>query len=203
MRRYIRSRNVQRELLPLLRHLHEQELSGDINVGFGVSLELHLSNNTLVCGAVGPCNAVVAQPPAQGSTAAPTSRLCSPNAVGAADTTQWRVSALDKSATIAFVLDTEVMDAGSSSSTVATEIIPSAKRFVQFITKYTTVEGEERIRVTSVSQSIAPNSQQFFQNNQLFDQACAASVISRFCVEFRAAGQSLGCHSPMARSSAR
>ena len=152
--------------------------------GYNAQLTLYTSRDTLVSGVVGPCRALA--PP--GSAPSPTSPTpenkfdrpttnISSIVVGQGGTQSWRVSCLDPNLTLTFIFDTATLDEAPTSTT------SHRSRFFQFVTSYTTISGERRIRVTSVGHHVSPSAEPtFFVNNSCFDQTCAATVTSRMAV---------------------
>lgn len=140
--------------------------------GFGVRIEVNTSSGTLLRGALGPCNVDV-----EANKKLP-ARQASPLEIGVGGTTRWCVSALDQGMTLSFIFDTATAD-GKPGSESAHE-----KRFVQFVTRYTTPRGEQRVRVTSIVQPVAPSTAtpEYFTQAGAFDQTCAATMVARLAV---------------------
>ncbi|KPI88100.1 putative Protein transport protein Sec23 [Leptomonas seymouri] len=140
--------------------------------GFGVHIEVNTSSGTLLRGALGPCNVDV-----EANKKLP-ARQASPLEVGVGGTTRWRVSSLDQGMTLAFIFDTATAE--------GKQVMESAhdKRFIQFVTRYTTPRGEQRVRVTSVVQPVAPSNAtpDYFTQAGAFDQTCAATTVARLAV---------------------
>ena len=175
--------------------------------GSGTVIQIFTSSETLVCGAIGPiCDPSASAAPSSSSSSgiggflsSSTSPPASPAAtssssqvgtslqrdmlakkgstnhpVGISGTTRWTVSRLDSSMTLTILFDTETAD-GAAETT--------GQRFFQFSTEYTTSTGERRLRVTSVTHHVAPTKDpQYFVMQKAFDQACAATVVSRLAV---------------------
>ncbi|KAG5485622.1 hypothetical protein LSCM4_06578 [Leishmania orientalis] len=141
--------------------------------GFAVHIELNTSVGTLVRGALGPCNVDV-----EANKRGPT-RLTSPLEVGVGGTTRWCVSYLDKDMTLSFLFDTATANSQQGGIESAHE-----KRFIQFVTRYTTPRGEHRVRVTSVVQPIASPTAppDYYTQAGAFDQTCAATIVARMAV---------------------
>ncbi|CBZ24346.1 putative protein transport protein Sec23 [Leishmania mexicana MHOM/GT/2001/U1103] len=141
--------------------------------GFAVHMEVNTSVGTLLRGALGPCNVDV-----EANKRGPT-RLTSPLEVGAGGTTRWCVSYLDKGITLSFLFDTATSISQQGGAESAHE-----KRFIQFVTRYTTPRGEQRVRVTSVVQPIAPPTAppDYYTKAGAFDQTCAATIVARMAV---------------------
>ncbi|CAJ1986707.1 protein transport protein SEC23 [Leishmania donovani] len=141
--------------------------------GFAVHMEVNTSVGTLLRGALGPCNVDV-----EANKRGPT-RLTSPLEVGAGGTTRWCVSYLDKGMTLSFLFDTATASSQQSGAESAHE-----KRFIQFVTRYTTPRGEQRVRVTSVVQPVAPPTAppDYYTKAAAFDQTCAATIVARMAV---------------------
>ncbi|GET86447.1 protein transport protein sec23, putative [Leishmania tarentolae] len=142
--------------------------------GFGVHMEVNTSIGTLLRGALGPCNVDV-----EANKRGPT-RPTSPLEVGVGGTTRWRVSYLDKGMTLSFLFDT----ATSSNQQGGEENSALERRFIQFVTRYTTPRGEQRVRVTSIMQPVAPSSASpdYYTTAGAFDQTCAATIVARMAV---------------------
>ncbi|CCW71403.1 unnamed protein product [Phytomonas sp. Hart1] len=153
-----------------------EDLEGSIaHCGLGVSIETHTSANTLVSGVLGPCNVDMA------ANKAKPHRATSPVQIGVGGTTRWCVSTLDQCVTFAFVFDTAILN--------ETNGIPQGRRggetrFIQFVTTYTTVDGQRRVRVTSTLHPVAPQASLpiYYTQLQAFDQTCASTVIARMLI---------------------
>ena len=143
-----------------------------VGCGFEVHIEVNTSSGTLLRGALGPCNVDV-----EANKKLP-ARQASPLEIGVGGTTRWCVSSLDQGMTLSFVFDTATAD-GATGAESAHE-----KRFMQFVTRYTTPRGERRVRVTSVVQPVAPSdaSPDYFTQAGAFDQTCAATMVARLAV---------------------
>ncbi|CCW65235.1 unnamed protein product [Phytomonas sp. EM1] len=143
--------------------------------GFGVSMEIHTSPNTLVSGVLGPCNVDVA------ANKAKPHRTTSPVQIGVGGTTRWRVSTLDQCVTFAFVFDTAILNETNGASPGRRD---GETRFIQFVTTYTTVDGQRRVRVTSTLHPVAPQASPpvYYTQHQAFDQTCASTVIARMLI---------------------
>ena len=154
--------------------------------GFAAEVQVFTSRDTLICGCLGLASAAPQAPKAGGADG--NSRCVSPLNVGIGGTNKWRVSALDRHATLTFVFDTDdaaATPAGSSSS-------PSP-RFIQFQTTFWTIHGEKRLRVTSVAHPVAPTADaSYFVKSEAFDQAAAASVVCRLAVHHMARYEAVG-----------
>ncbi|KEG06512.1 putative protein transport protein Sec23A [Trypanosoma grayi] len=180
-----------------IRGLEAGSAAGESNFivrsAFGVKFEVHTSADTLVSGVLGPClideKANKAKP----------HRASSPIQVGVGGTTRWCVSTVDQAVTYTFVFDTATMNKkdgayasgargqGSVGNNNSSSSSGDAKRrFVQFVTRFSTPNGESRVRVTSVVLPVAPSSPsidpQYFVRLQSFDQTCAATVLARMVV---------------------
>lgn len=142
--------------------------------GFGVRIEVNTSSGTLLRGALGPCNVDV-----EANKRLP-ARQASPLEVGVGGTTRWCVSSLDQGMTLSFIFDTATADGKQDGAEAGVH----EKRFIQFVTRYTTPRGEQRVRVTSVVQPVAPPSASpdYFTQSGAFDQTCAATIIARLAV---------------------
>jgi protein transport protein SEC23 len=140
--------------------------------GFGVHIEVNTSSGTLLRGALGPCNVDV-----EANKKLP-ARQASPLEIGVGGTTRWRVSSLDQGMTLSFIFDTATADGKQGSESV------HEKRFIQFVTRYVTPRGEQRVRVTSIVQPVAPSdaTPDYFTQSGAFDQTCAATVVARLAV---------------------
>ncbi|KAG5488372.1 uncharacterized protein JKF63_07967 [Porcisia hertigi] len=141
--------------------------------GFAVHMEVNTSVGTLLSGALGPCNVDV-----EANKRGPT-RKTSPLEIGTGGTTRWCVSHLDKGITLSFLFDTATANNTEGCIESANE-----RRFIQFVTRYTTPRGEQRVRVTSVVQPIAPARAppEFYTKTGAFDQTCAATIVARMAV---------------------
>ncbi|CAM37235.2 putative protein transport protein Sec23 [Leishmania braziliensis MHOM/BR/75/M2904] len=141
--------------------------------GFAVHMEVNTSVGTLPRGALGPCNVDV-----EANKRGPT-RLTSPLEVGAGGTTRWCVSYLDKGMTLSFLFDTATANSQQCGMESAHE-----KRFIQFVTRYITPRGEQRVRVTSVVQPTTPPTAppDYYTKAGAFDQTCAATIVARMAV---------------------
>jgi len=155
------------------------------SAAFALEIEVHMSGDTLISGAIGPCEAVLPSTSSSPEAKQLAARHVSPTVMGSGGTSKWVLSAADEALTITFVFDTETSDAQSAGavSSVPTSSQSYNKRFFQFVTKYVTAAGQRRVRITSVTQPVAPTQEpSYFVRNACFDQACAAAVISRMAV---------------------
>lgn len=151
-----------------------------VRCAFGVHMEVYTSADTLVSGVLGPCNE---DPLAAAASGGKTHRAASPVQIGVGGTTRWCVSTMDQSITFAFIFDTATQEGNSAASSNET-VGHQNRRFVQFVTRYTTSTGEHRVRVTSTVQPLPPPnaSPSYYAQGQTFDQTCASTIIARMAV---------------------
>jgi protein transport protein SEC23 len=149
--------------------------------GFDVHLRLHMSADTKICGAIGPCRARFGANAATTAKAQGDARFVSSTKVGVADTSQWIASAVDTSSTFTFVFDTEAE--GVAPGTVVEPGV-GQRRFVQFVTTYRLATGDKRVRITSAFMPVARTKEAaLYAQPGVFDQACAAAVTSRLAID--------------------
>ena len=150
-------------------------------VGFAADLRLFTSRDTVVCGCLGLCG----KSPDKGDE-----QCVSPLIIGIGGTNRWRASTLDLNTTFTFLFDTTDTATPSGSGGNYTNPAP---RFFQFWTTFTTICGEKRCRITSVTHPVAPtHDPSYFVQSQAFDQSCSAAVIARLAVSHMAKYESAG-----------
>ncbi len=142
--------------------------------GSSAIIQVFVSGETLVCGAIGPICDPAAVPAGVASAPRAKSKCSTNHPVGISGTTKWTVGRLDSTMTLTVLFDAETADGAPEMS---------GHRFFQFTTEYTTPLGERRLRVVSILHPIAPTKDpSYFVAQKSFDQACATTVVARLAV---------------------
>ena len=132
---------------------------------FNVSFEVQTTPNWKVMGAIGPCIGGVKK-----------SSSIADTEMGMGGTAQWLSSTMAEDTTLAVYFE-----AHNSNGTNTTSSEPLKDyRFVQFVTKYVCVNGETRIRVSTLPHRIHHGTD-FNALGQTFDQEAAAVLVARLC----------------------
>uniref|UniRef100_A0A4W5R7H6 Protein transport protein SEC23 n=1 Tax=Hucho hucho TaxID=62062 RepID=A0A4W5R7H6_9TELE len=143
-----------------------KDYNGEFCMAFGGTLEVKMSRELKVSGAIGPCVSLNAKGP-----------CISENEVGVGGTTQWKICSLSPSTTLAMYF--EVVNQHNAP-------IPQGGRgAVQFVTQYQHSNTQKRIRVTTVARNWADAQSQIQHIESSFDQEASAVIMARLGV-FRA-----------------
>ena len=136
---------------------------GGLDVKSHGTFEVIASKDIKVSGCVGPCAPLDKK-----------SALVAENAVGMGGTTVWRLCSLNASTSLCLFFDI----VGSKESAPDANSMASQQLFLQFQTKYTTLEGEGRMRVVTITRhwTDGGNVQDIIAG---FDQEASAVAIAR------------------------
>eukprot|EP01097_Dermamoeba_algensis_P001740 TRINITY_DN1658_c0_g1_i4.p1 TRINITY_DN1658_c0_g1~~TRINITY_DN1658_c0_g1_i4.p1 ORF type:complete len:767 (-),score=150.10 TRINITY_DN1658_c0_g1_i4:190-2490(-) len=139
---------------------------GDLSMCFNGTLDVIMSKELKVCGAIGHLSSLSKKGPAVSETE-----------IGIGETTSWKAPSLDSNSSYAFYFD--VVNQHSNP-------IPAGQRaIIQFLTQFQNCKGQRIVRVTTVAHAWADMSQGNTQPNLSFDQEAAAVLMARWVV-FRA-----------------
>ncbi|CAD2222929.1 protein transport protein SEC23 [Angomonas deanei] len=147
--------------------------------GFGAQLEVFTSANTLISGVLGTC-----VPDTFANSIKP-SRASSPLQIGIGGTTRWAVSSLDQATSYSYVFDTATLSEKEANEPHFQNDNPQkTRRYFQFVTRYTTSSGQMRLRVTTVTQQVAPTTApaSYYTEHNTFGQLCSAVVVARMAM---------------------
>lgn len=172
-----------------LAELEEWVLANAGTSGVGVEVEIICrSDDLVVSNAIGPC--VPAAPSAtRNANNRTTSNKGSSSANGSGgknnESQRWFASSMHTDTALAILFDVSPTASSASSPAYTRHSGGPQERVVQFITRYSTLEGEKRIRVTSVRLPISPYgaSPQYFVQGNCFDETCAATIIARLAAQ--------------------
>lgn len=139
------------------------ETQGNLTMGFGATIELLVSREVKIMGAIGPCASLKKQ----GATV-------SENEIGIGGTTNWYLGGIDPSVTMAFFF--EVLN------TQATPMPPHKRRYMQFLTYYQTSGGRFRLRVTTTEGLWNSDPAKDIPVSPSFDQEASAVLMARYAV---------------------
>eukprot|EP01004_Peranema_trichophorum_P008065 NODE_682_length_2465_cov_110.964560_g586_i0.p1 GENE.NODE_682_length_2465_cov_110.964560_g586_i0~~NODE_682_length_2465_cov_110.964560_g586_i0.p1 ORF type:complete len:754 (-),score=140.25 NODE_682_length_2465_cov_110.964560_g586_i0:145-2406(-) len=132
-----------------------------LNMAFNATIEVQTSRGTKVTGVIGPCSSLNKPSPSVSETE-----------IGSGKTCAWQATALNNKTTYAFYF--EVCGTGQEGT----------ERYIQFITSYQHMQGDCRLRVTTIAHPIAPNPEPgYFVNQAAFDQDAAAVLVARVAVD--------------------
>lgn len=155
--------------------------------GVGVEVEVICRSDDLVVSSViGPCVPAAPSPARNPGSRATANKKGPPTLVNgntgkSIESQRWFASSMHSDTALAIIFDVSPLASSASSPAYTRHGGGSQQRFVQFITRYCTVEGEKRLRVTTVLLPISPYgvSPQYFVQGCSFDETCAATIIAR------------------------
>jgi len=136
---------------------------GNLTMGFGANIEVLISREVKIMGAIGPCASLKKQGP-----------TISENEIGVGGTTQWYMGGIDPSVTMAFFFEV--------TNTQATPMPPHKRRYLQFLTYYQTSGGRFRLRVTTTEGLWHSDPAKDLPISPSFDQEAAAVLMARYAV---------------------
>lgn len=154
--------------------------------GVGVEVEVICrADDLVVSGVLGPCvPAAPSGPRSSGSRPASTKGSSTSGKADSgknSESQRWFASTMHTDTALAILFDVSPSASAASSPAYTRYSGGPQERFVQFITRYSTMRGERRIRVTSVRLPISPYgvSPQYFMEAGTFDETCAATIMAR------------------------
>jgi len=133
---------------------------GGLMMGFGANIEVIVSREIKISGALGPC----ASMSKGGATVAETE-------VGIGGTTQWYLGGVDPTVTMAFFFDVP--------NTNATPLPQHKRRYMQFLTQFQTASGRTHLRVTTTCGPWHSDPADHSPIARSFDQEAAAALTAR------------------------
>jgi protein transport protein SEC23 len=143
--------------------LFDKDANGDLKMGFAAKLDMLVSKELKISGAIGPCTSLKKGSP-----------LVAEVEVGQGGTTSWYLGGIDRASSLAFYFDLAPQPQGK-------EIVPGKIAFFQFQTVYKHASGKIRLRVTTTTRRFAdPNN--IFDLAQGFDQEAACCIMARLGV---------------------
>ncbi|KAK9072488.1 hypothetical protein SSX86_008922 [Deinandra increscens subsp. villosa] len=125
-------------------------------------LEINCSKDIKIQGIIGPCTSLEKKGPAVASTV-----------IGQGNTTAWKLCGLDKNTCLTVFFDISSSDKSDSSGNVNPQL------FIQTVTSYLSIDGESKMRVTTISRRWLETSVLSEELIQGFDQETAAVVMAR------------------------
>jgi len=143
--------------------IFEKDQNGDLKIGSAAKIDIFLSKDLRVNGAIGACTTLKKNGPSVGETE-----------IGQGGTTGWYLGGIDRSSTIAFYLDLAAQPANK-------EITPNKVAYFQFQTVYKGCNGKMRLRVTTLTRRFA-DANNLFDLAQGFDQEAACVAMARLGV---------------------
>lgn len=159
-----------------LKKIFSLDSRGHMKQGYNAKIELFSSKRLKVCGAIGPC-----------TSCRKSAENVSDLVVGEGKTSEWQISSLDPSTTIAFFFDipsvNTAMSALNSLANLGERSEPgdpddAPAPFIQFQTVYYHSDGTKRLRVTSFSSKWARGKDMGCG----FDQEAAAVLTARYAL---------------------
>jgi protein transport protein SEC23 len=136
--------------------LFDRDVNGFLKLGYAARLDVLVSRDLRVQGAIGPCISLKKAGP-----------MVSENPIGESGTTSWYLGGIDRNSTLALLYDLNVKEAAASKFA-----------FFQFLTTYRHSSGRQHLRVTTVCRRFAdPNN--IMDLTSGFDQEAATVLMAR------------------------
>ncbi|PWA87487.1 sec23/Sec24 protein transport family protein [Artemisia annua] len=127
------------------------------------TLEINCSKDIKIQGIIGPCTSLEKKGPAVASTV-----------IGQGNTTAWKLCGLDKDTCLTVFFDISSSEKSDASGNVNPQL------YIQTVTSYQTIDGESKMRVTTITRRWLESSAITEELVQGFDQEAAAVVMARF-----------------------
>ncbi|GKE28956.1 transport protein Sec23-like protein, partial [Tanacetum coccineum] len=127
------------------------------------TLEINCSKDIKIQGIIGPCTSLEKKGPAVASSV-----------IGQGNTTAWKLCGLDKDTCLTVFFDISSSEKSDASGNVNPQL------YIQTVTSYQTIDGESKMRVTTITRSWLESSAITEELVQGFDQEAAAVVMARF-----------------------
>lgn len=142
------------------KHLFE---TGEQSLGlsFNGTLEINCSKDIKIQGIIGPCTSLEKKGPSVASTV-----------IGEGNTTAWKMCGLDKNTCLTVFFDVSSNEKSDPAGT-------NPYLYIQFLTSYQSMDGQMRLRVTTVTRRWVDSTMGNEDLVQGFDQEAAAVVIAR------------------------
>lgn len=134
-----------------------------LQMGFGANIEVICSREIKLSGAIGPCASMKKSGPTVSETE-----------IGVGGTSQWYMGGIDSATTMSFFFDI--------TNTNATPLPQHKRRYMQFITSYTTSTGRSRLRVTTTCGAWHSDPADNSPVARSFDQEAAAALTARLSI---------------------
>lgn len=141
------------------------DIDGYLRMGLNANLEVKMSRELRVSGIIGSVVGLRNK-----------TNFVSETEVGIGMTSSWKLGSLIPSSTIAVYFDVV-----SNKPPVTAANVQPPQAFIQFITHYQHMEGNFRLRVTTVARALSIPGQAEFQK-QSFDAEAAAAIITRLAM---------------------
>ncbi|KAD5508880.1 hypothetical protein E3N88_16583 [Mikania micrantha] len=125
-------------------------------------LEINCSKDIKIQGIIGPCTSLEKKGPAVASTV-----------IGQGNTTAWKLCGLDKNTCLTVFFDISSSDKSDASGNVNPQL------YIQTVTSYLSIDGESKMRVTTITRRWIETSVLSEELIQGFDQETAAVVMAR------------------------
>lgn len=144
--------------------------------GVGVELEvICMSGDLTVAGVLGPCV------PAAFSSASSKNKVKTAEHGTGNGSQRWFSSTMQMDTSLGIIFDVSPSAIPASSPAYSPQSNAAQFRYFQFITRYSTLSGERRVRVTSARLVVSPYgaTPQYFASGATFDQSCAVALLAR------------------------
>ncbi|KAJ9541633.1 hypothetical protein OSB04_028139 [Centaurea solstitialis] len=126
------------------------------------TLEMNCSKDIKIQGIIGPCTSLEKKGPAVASTI-----------IGQGNTTAWKLCGLDKDTCLTVLFDISSSDRADHSGSLNPQL------YIQTLTSYHSIDGQSRLRVTTITRRWIESSSISEELMQSFDQETAAVVMAR------------------------
>ncbi|KAK1389819.1 Protein transport protein SEC23 [Heracleum sosnowskyi] len=138
--------------------------SGDqsLRLCFNGTLEINCSKDIKIQGILGPCTSLEKKGPAVASSV-----------IGQGNTTAWKMCGLDKTTCLTVFFDISSSEKQDPSGNI------NPMLYIQFLTSYQSPDGQQRLRVTTITRRWSDGAVGSEDLVQGFDQETAAVVIAR------------------------
>ncbi|KAI3822994.1 hypothetical protein L1987_10597 [Smallanthus sonchifolius] len=133
-----------------------------LGLSYNGMLEINCSKDIKIQGIIGPCTSLEKKGLAVASTV-----------IGQGNTTSWKLCGLDKNTCLTVFFDISSSDKSDVSGNVNPQL------FIQTVTSYQSIDGESKMRVTTITRRWLENSVLSEELIQGFDQETAAVVMAR------------------------
>lgn len=142
--------------------------AGELQMGFGATVEVKTSREFKVAGAIGPCSSLKKTGPSVSETE-----------IGVGGTSAWSLGGVDPATTLAVYFEVTNAEANA-------KLAPGKRRFIQFVTMYQHTNGRTRLRTTTLCGAWHSDPADAAPIGRSFDQEAAAVLMARIAT-FRTA----------------
>ena len=142
--------------------------AGELQMGFGATVEVKTSREFKVAGAIGPCSSLKKAGPNVSETE-----------IGVGGTSAWSLGGVDQATTLAVYFEVTNAEANA-------KLAPGKRRFIQFVTMYQHTNGRTRLRTTTLCGAWHSDPADAAPIGRSFDQEAAAVLMARIAT-FRTA----------------